>query len=141
MIIEWFIAFIVLVIIELITINLVTIWFAIGALAAMIATIFTDSLVWQLIIFVIVSFLSLLFTKPILKKFKRFEVEPTNLDRVIGKSGEVTKSIDIEKNKYGEVKVLGNTWTATSKQVLEVGTKIKVLAIDGVKLIVEKKEN
>lgn len=141
MISKWFIAFIILVIIELVTVNLVTIWFAIGSIAAIIATIFTDSLVWQLIVFLIVSFLSLLITRPLLKKIKRFEVEPTNLDRVIGKSGEVTKKIDLDKNHYGEVKVLGSIWTASSKEILEVGTKIKVLSIDGVKLIVEKEEN
>lgn len=140
MIIKWFVAFIVLLFIELITINLVTIWFAIGAVAAMIVTLFSDSLIWQLVVFLGVSFLSLLITRPLLKKFDKFEVEPTNLDRVVGKSGEVIKEINVEKNQYGEVKVLGNIWTACSEEVLDVGTKIKVLAIDGVKLIVEKEE-
>lgn len=134
---NWFIAFIVLLIIELVTINLVTIWFALGTVAAMIATIFTDSLVIQLIVFLIVSFLSLLISKPILKKFKKFKVEATNLDRVVGKTGEVVKKIGVD-NRFGEVKVLGNVWTATSKEEIEVGIKVKVLAIDGVKLIVER---
>ena len=138
MVIGWFIAFVILLVIELATVNLVTIWFAIGAVAAIITTLFTDSLLIQCIVFVVVSVISLLITKPLIKKFKKFEVEPTNSDRVIGKVGDVTKKI--EKNKYGEVKVYGNTWTASSKDVIEVGERVKVLSIDGVKLIVEKEE-
>ena len=138
MVIGWFIAFVILLIIELVTVNLVTIWFAIGAVAAIITTIFTDSILIQSIVFVVVSVIALLITKPLIKKFKKFEVEPTNSDRVIGKVGDVTKKI--EKNKYGEVKVYGNTWTASSKEVIEVGERVKVLSIDGVKLIVEKEE-
>ena len=138
MVIGWFIAFVILLIIELVTVNLVTIWFAIGAVAAIITTIFTDSILIQSIVFVVVSVIALLITKPLIKKFKKFEVEPTNSDRVIGKVGDVTKKI--EKNKYGEVKVYGNTWTASSKDVIEVGERVRVLSIDGVKLIVEKEE-
>lgn len=138
MVIGWFIAFVILLIIELVTVNLVTIWFAIGAVAAIITTIFTDSILIQSIVFVLVSVISLLITKPLIKKFKKFEVEPTNSDRVIGKVGEVTKKIG--KNKYGEVKVYGNTWTASSKQAINVGERVKVLSIDGVKLVVEKEK-
>lgn len=138
MVIGWFIAFVILLIIELVTINLVTIWFAIGAVAAIIATIFTDSILIQCIVFVAVSVISLLITKPLIKKIKKFEVEPTNSDRVIGKVGDVTKKIG--KNKYGEVKVYGNTWTASSNQVINVGERVKVLSIDGVKLVVEKEK-
>lgn len=138
MVIGWFIAFVILLVIELVTVNLVTIWFAIGAVAAIITTIFTDSILIQCIVFTVVSVISLLITKPLIKKFKKFEVEPTNSDRVIGKIGEVTQKIG--RNKYGEVKVYGNTWTASSKQVINVGERVKVLSIDGVKLVVEKEK-
>ena len=138
MIIGWFIAFVILLVIEFVTVNLVTIWFAIGAVAAIITTIFTDSILIQSIVFVVVSVIALLITKPLINKFKKFEVEPTNSDRVIGKVGEVTQTIG--KNKYGEVKVYGNTWTASSKQVINVGERVKVLSIDGVKLVVEKEK-
>lgn len=138
MVIGWFIAFVILLVIELVTVNLVTIWFAIGAVAAIITTIFTDSILIQCIVFTIVSVISLLITKPLIKKFKKFEVEPTNSDRVIGKIGEVTQKIG--RNKYGEVKVYGNTWTASSKDVIDVGERVKVLSIDGVKLVVEKEK-
>lgn len=139
MTIIWFIVFTVLLIIELATVNLVTIWFAIGAVASIITTFFTFSVWIQMIVFVIVSLLALLATKPLMKRFKHFDVVPTNSDRVIGKVGEVTKSI--EKNQYGEVKVYGNTWTATSDKPIREGTRVKVLSIDGVKLVVEKEED
>lgn len=138
-VIAWFIAFLVLLFIEIITVNLVTIWFAAGALAAMIASFWIDSLVIQVIIFLVVSIVALLVTKPLIKKFKGFQVTPTNSERVIGKVGEVTKKI--EKNKYGEVKVFGNTWTAYCEEEVEVGEKVKVLEIEGVKLIVKKEED
>lgn len=138
MAIKWFIAFIVLLVIELVTINLVSIWFAIGAIASMLTSFFTDSIVIQLIVFIIISLISLAITKPLMKKVKAKEVIPTNLDRVIGKSAIVTKKIT--KDKYGEVKVLGNIWTACSDATIDVSQKVKVLAIDGVKLIVKVEE-
>lgn len=136
--IYWFIAFLVFLVIELVTVNLVTIWFAIGAILAMLCSLITDSVVVQGVVFLISSILVLVLTRPLMKKFKGFDRIPTNSDRVIGKIGEVTAKI--EKNKYGEVKVFGNVWTATSNQVLNVGEHVKVKAIDGVKLIVEKEE-
>jgi len=137
--IAWFITFLVLLLIEVITVNLVTIWFAIGSLAALIASFITDSFVIQMIVFIVVSVISLLLTKPIMRKIRAFDVTPTNYDRVIGKVGEVTKKIG--KNQYGEVKIFGNTWTACSDEVINAGSKVKVLDVEGVKLVVEKERD
>lgn len=136
----WFILFVVFLFIELVTVTLVTIWFAIGAVAAAITTIFTDSIIIQSIVFIVVSIISLLITKPLVKKFKKFDITPTNSDRVIGKVGEVTKTIGT--NKYGEVKVFDSIWTAKSKndKTIKEGEKVKILSIEGVKLIVEKED-
>lgn len=134
----WFISFVLLLVIELVTVNLVTIWFVIGALAAMILSFFIDSFVIQIVVFIVVSVIALLVTRPIVKKFKGFSVVPTNSDMVIGKTGVVTKKI--EANKYGEVKVFGNSWMATSSDEIDVDKKVRILSIDGVKLIVEKEE-
>lgn len=134
----WFIAFIVLLFIELATVNLVSIWFAVGSLAAFITTFFTDNIIIQVGVFIVVSIISLILTKPIIKKFKANEVVPTNSDRVIGKRAEVVKKIT--EDEYGEVKVLGSVWTASAKETFEVGQKVKVKAIDGVKLVVCKEE-
>ena len=138
MVMWWFILFLIFLFIELITVTLVTIWFAIGAIAAVITTLFTDSIVIQAIVFVVVSVISLLITKPLVKKFKKFDITPTNSDRVIGKVGEVIKKIDT--NKYGEVKVFDSIWTAKSDKAIDVGEKVKILSIEGVKLIVKKED-
>ncbi len=136
--IAWFIAFLVLLFIEIITVNLVTIWFAVGALAAFITSLITGNFIIQVIVFLVVSIIALLITKPLIKKFRGFQVTPTNYDRVIGKEGEVTKKN--KKNKYGEVKVYGNTWTACCDEEVKVGEKVRVRDIEGVKLVVEKEE-
>lgn len=132
----WIIIFLVLLFIELVTINLVSIWFAIGALASAISTYFTDNITIQIIVFIVVSVITLIITKPIVKKLRVRKIEPTNLDRIIGKEGVVTK--EISKNTYGEVNVKGGIWTATSKKEIKKGASIKVLKIEGVKLLVEE---
>ncbi len=135
----WFLAFIFFLFLELATVNLVSIWFAIGCLGAIIIDIFTDTFIWQLLGFGVVSLVTLIITKPLVKKFKANKVVPTNLDRVIGKRAEVIKKIT--KDDYGEVKILGTIWTACSKkETFEVGDKVFVEAIEGVKLIVSKEE-
>ena len=138
--IYWIILFLVLLLIELATVNLVSIWFAVGAIAAFITSFFTDSVLLQLFVFVVVSVVSLFVTLPIVKKVKsKDKFVPTNLDRVLGKEAEVTK--EIKPNHYGEVQVFGTTWTATGDEVFKVGEKAKVVKMDGVKLIVEREEN
>lgn len=134
----WLITFILLIIVELMSANLVTLWFALGAVVAMITTFITDNVLIQLAVFIAVSFITLFVTKPLVKKFKVNEKTPTNLDRVIGKRAEVTKNIT--SDEYGEVKVYGNYWTASSDKSFDVGEKVIIKDIDGVKLIVDKEE-
>ena len=86
-----------------------------------------------------ISVVSLFVTLPIVKKFKSKEkIVPTNLDRVIGQIAEVTR--EIKPNHYGEVEIFGTTWTASSRDPLAVGERVKVLKLDGVKLIVQREE-
>ena len=134
----WLIAFLVFLTIEMITINLVSIWFAIGAIVSMSVAYFTNNVLIQMIVFIVVSLVTLLITKPLVKKFKKVDFVPTNSDRVIGKVGEVTKIIT--PDEYGEVKVYGTVWTAFSDDVLNVGDKVIITNIEGVKLIVKKEE-
>lgn len=134
----WFIIFLVLLGVEFATVNLVTIWFAIGSLAAVILSFFIDSVFIQSTIFIIVSLVALILTKPIIKKFNIVQKNPTNSDRFIGREGVVIK--DIRDNEYGKVDVSGDVWTATSKSAIKEGTKVVVKDIEGVKLVVEKKE-
>ena len=81
----WLVLFIVLVFIELVTVNLVTIWFAFGSLVSFFVSLFFDNASLQVGIFVVVSFIALLFTKKFVNKVKNKQISPTNLDRVIGK--------------------------------------------------------
>lgn len=131
----WLIIFIFLIFVEMATVNLVSIWFAIGAIASCILSIYVDNLIIQLGCFVITSTICLILTKSIISKIKNHKITPTNLDRVIGDIGIVTEDIDEFNN--GEVKVDGKTWTATSKENLKVGIKVKIVSINGVKLNVK----
>ncbi|MBR3134324.1 MAG: NfeD family protein [Clostridia bacterium] len=132
----WIIIFLVLVFIELITVNLVTIWFAIGAIASFAVTYLTDSITIQVLVFIVVSTVSLLATRGIINKVKANKFEATNLDRVIGKIGIVTE--EITKLEPGEVKVDGKKWSAISSKKLSIGSKVEILSIEGVKLKVKE---
>ena len=138
MTIFWFCLFLVALVVELLTAGLVSIWFAIGALCTMGISYLTKNIVIQLLAFITISVLTLILTKPLIKKFKAFDVQPTNSDRVIGKLADVTK--DITPNNFGEVKIFGEYWTAMSEEKIKAGAKVRVKAIEGVKLIVEKEE-
>lgn len=131
----WMIVFLVLIFVELITVALVSIWFAIGALAAFLTSLIVDDIYIQLGVFIVVSSISLLLTRKIINKINNKKV-PTNLDRVIGKVGVVTE--DITKLEPGEVKVDGKKWSAISTKKINVGSKVEILSIDGVKLKVKE---
>ena len=132
----WLGLFIILAIFELMTINLVSIWFALGALITTFVSLITDNMMIQLAVFTISSILLLILTRNLAKKLKKTKVVPTNLDQVIGKIGIVTE--DIEKNGIGEVKVLGKKWSAYSDREIKKDEKVKIISIEGVKLKVEK---
>lgn len=132
----WMVVFLGLVFLELATINLVSIWFAIGALVSFIVSLYVENVTVQIAVFVVVSAVSLLLTKKIVKKLRTREPEKTNLDRVIGKIGIVTE--EITKLEPGEVKVDGKKWSAISSKKIKVGSKVEILSIDGVKLNVKE---
>ena len=131
----WMIVFLILVFIELATVNLVSIWFAIGALCSFIVSYFIDIVYIQIITFIIVSSISLLLTRKIVNRVKG-QKEATNLDRVVGKIGIVTE--EITKLEPGEVKVDGKKWSAISTKKISVNSKVEILSIDGVKLKVKE---
>ncbi len=124
---------------EALTTQLVSIWFVLGGIAAAISTVFTPSIPIQSAVFLIVSLLCLIITRPLVKRFKKNRrIVNTNADRLVGQSGVVTMDIP-DCDTVGQVKVSGEVWSALSNDapVLK-GSKIKVLSIEGVKLIVEK---
>lgn len=122
---------------EAITINLVSVWFVISGLVALVLSFIIDSFLIQFGVFVILGIVLMLTTKSTLEKLL-IKKEKTNLDRVVGMRAIVTE--DIDKNTIGEVKVDGKIWSAVSEQKLPKGTNVKILEINGVKLKVESWE-
>lgn len=136
--IYWLALFIALLIIEIATLGLTTIWFAGGALAAFAAAILGDSLWLELTLFCAVSFFLLLVTRPVAVKWLNRDHVKTNVDSLIGRTAVVTKTIRNLKGE-GEVQLDGMTWTARTEEdsaELEEGKQVKVLRVSGVKLIV-----
>ena len=137
-ILVWGIVLAVAVVFEIATVALVSIWFAFGNLLALIAACLKASLSVQIIIFVLGSLLTLVLTRPLASKMLHGQITKTNVDRLIGKKGVVTKSLTAYE--MGEVKLLNGTWRALSKTKDEIteGSQVKVLAIEGNHLIVEE---
>ena len=135
----WLVAMIVLLIIEGIVPGLVSIWFAIGAFAAMISAILGAPLWLQVLWFFAVSILTLCLTRPFAKKYVNSRATPTNADMLIGKECVVTEAIDNVLGT-GAVTVGGKVWTARTEEPdgkAETGKVMTVVKIEGVKLIVE----
>ena len=135
----WIAIALVMGIIEASTAQLVSVWFVIGGLAAAVSCIFTDNVFIQIAVFLIVSFASLLATRPFVKKITNFGRVKTNLDSTVGKTAVVTSDID-NRMSEGTVTVGGKVWTARSVdgKVIPKNSSVKVISIEGVKLIVEK---
>ena len=135
----WAVLTVVFVVVEAVTVQLLTIWFAVGSVAALVATLLGATTVWQCIIFVTVSLLVLIATRPYVKKVIESRAEPTNADRCIGKEAIVSEKID-NRAGQGQVKIGGVTWTARSEDesVIEADEIVKVKKIEGVKVIVSK---
>ena len=139
MTIIWLVIAVVMGVTEACTVQLVSVWFAIGSAAACITSLFTDQIYIQVIVFVVVTAIALAVTRPLVKKLKRKRPEATNADRYIGKSAVVVEAINNDHAK-GLVKVDNEKWTARSAdgQLIEPGDRVVVTAIEGVKLIVSK---
>ena len=136
----WLIAMIVLLIVEAVVPGLVSIWFALGALAALIAAILHAPMWLQLVWFFVVSIAALVLTRPLAKKYVNSRVKPTNADMILGKECVVTEEIDNIRGT-GAVTVGGKVWTARMEndgETAAVGEVLKTLRIEGVKLIVSK---
>ncbi len=122
---------------EAATIALVSIWFAAGALAALLATIFTNDIWIQILLFVVVSAVTMAVVRPLARKYVLPHRVPTNADRVIGREGVITQAVD-NLAPAGVVVVAGMAWTARSDsgENIPEGTVVTVKRIEGVKLFV-----
>ena len=125
--------------VEIATVQLVSVWFVLGALCAALTTIFTDSIVIQIVVFVSVSLVTLIATRPLVKKAKQ-KIRPlrTNSDRLIGETGVMLADLN-DMHSVGQAKVMGKVWSVKSDVMpLKKGDTVRVLAVEGVKLIVRK---
>ena len=136
----WLAAMVVLLIVEAIVPGLVSIWFAIGALAALITALLNAPLWLQVVWFLAVSVAALVLTRPLAQRYVNAKVQPTNADALIGRDCVVTEGID-NLAGTGAVKIDGKVWTARAEDENDryaVGDVVKALKIEGVKLIVRK---
>ena len=133
----WLILLIVFAASEAATVGLTSIWFAAGALTALIAALLGGPLWVQITLFLAVSLLCLAAVRPLAKRLLNSRVEPTNADRVIGAQAQVTEDIDNIHGR-GAVVIRGMTWSARSQDggPISAGTMVKVLRIEGVKVFV-----
>ena len=139
----WLVLFVALLIVEIITMGLTTIWFAGGALAAFLAGFIGFGIAVQVIVFLVVSVLLLVLTRPIAVRYFNQERQKTNAERLIGEKALVLEDIDTLK-AVGRVSVGGQEWSAkTDEPDGKIGkdTIVEVEGIQGVKLIVSKKED
>lgn len=136
----WLGIFIVLVIIELATLGLTTIWFAGGSIVAFIGSMLGASLWIQIILFLAVSIVLLLFTRPLAVKYVNKNRIRTNVDSLIGEKAIVIADIN-NLREEGQVKLDGKEWTARAEdpdEIIKAGSVVRVQKISGVKVIVRK---
>ena len=139
MMIVWGVVAVAALLVEIVTVGAMTsIWFTVGAIASLILAALKVNTVIQIVAFVVVSLLALLTIRPMAAEYLRGNTVATNNDRLIGTFVKVTK--EITPDVWGEVATPGMKWSAVevNGEVCEVDTKVKVLAIEGAKLIVKK---
>lgn len=140
--VTWLVLLVILLAVELATMGLTTIWFAGGSLAAFFVSLAGGSTMIQILVFLAVAVILLIFTRPFAVKYINRDRVKTNADSLIGKTAVVTEAIDNLAGR-GQVRVNGQMWTARTKnenQKIPADTKVKILEISGVKLIVEPEE-
>lgn len=134
----WVVAVIIFAVVEGLTAQLVSIWFVVGSIGALIASLLGAEWWLQGVVFLALTVLTLVCTRPMVKKISQTAKTETNADRVIGKTAVVTEDIDNLAAK-GQVRVLGNIWTARSVSddvKIPAGQNVVVQKIEGVRLIV-----
>ena len=137
----WVVLMIGFLVVEGIAPGLVSIWFALGALAALISALLGAQVWLQAVWFIVISVLALVITRPLAKKYVNSRTQATNADMLIGQECIVTETID-KLHGTGAVSVAGKVWTARaddSEKIIEKGSVAVIERIEGVKLIVKTK--
>ncbi|MDO4748005.1 MAG: NfeD family protein [Eubacteriales bacterium] len=136
----WLVLTVLMVIIEACTTQLVSIWFAVGALSGCISALITEKIWIQVLVFVVVTVITLITTRPLAKRVNNKIKTHTNSDRNIGKTALVVSDIN-NTDSVGQVKVSGSIWSAKSadNSVILKDSEVVVKDIEGAKLVVELK--
>lgn len=137
----WLVLTVILLIAEASTVTVISLWFAAGSLAAMVTALTGGSLAFQATVFLAVSIVMLTALRPLVRKYLTPKLTATNIDSVIGSIGIVTAAID-NIAASGQVKLNGMEWSArsTSGETIQIGTKVRVDKIQGVKVFVSPAE-
>ena len=131
----WLIIAGIFLIIESATTGFLVFWFSVGALVALVSSFFIESIITQTYIFLIVSTVLIFATRKFCNKFLKNDA-PETINTIVGKVGTVTTDIDPIK-AVGQVKIGGETWSATASAPIEKGAEIVVEKVDGVKAVVK----
>jgi len=138
--IMWLIVCIVLVIVEVATLNLTTIWFAIGGLAAYLCGFVGAGFWGQFFVFVVVSLVMLFFTRPVAQKYLNKDRIKTNAESLVGQTAQTTSRLN-NREGFGSAVINGQEWSAISSSddmIIEAGEDVEILEVRGVKLVVRK---
>ena len=137
----WLVIAVIMLVIEIVTTGLATLWFAVGAVVAMIMDLCGASVVSQIVVMAVVSIvcfiLGMIWVRPKLEALRKKNVQKTNADRLIGREGIVIVPLNATEGK-GQVKVDGQIWSAKAGEDFAEGTRITVKSIEGVKLVIER---
>jgi len=130
----WLGLFVIALVAELLTSDMISIWFALAALPSFVLALAGAHIIIQIVVFIIIAFALLLFTRPVVKKYMKTNEIKTNAESLIGKQAICIKQIT--PDTIGRVKVQYIEWSAISKETIEVGQHVRILDIEGAKLIV-----
>ena len=133
----WLGIFVVALIIEFATADMVSIWFCIAAIPSFLIALFSGPEWLQIVLFVVLTIVLFVFTRPVVMKYFKVNEIKTNVDSIIGQEGVVIERIT--ENGRGRVKLRLNDWAAIAHDIIEVDERVRVLDVEGATLIVEKK--
>lgn len=132
----WLAFFVIALVVEVITADMISIWFALAAIPSFIIALVDGSIVWQIVSFILIAGVLLFLTRPVVKKYLKTNEIKTNVDAMVGMIGTVIK--EITSDEIGRIMIRQIDWAAISKENIHIGESVRVLDVDGNKLIVEK---
>ncbi|APT72688.1 hypothetical protein BG95_07415 [Thermosipho sp. 1063] len=138
----WIVLGLILMVMEILIPTFFIFWFGVGALVSSLVAYFIGNTIWELVVFIVVSGILVVFTRPLVDKITGEQTRKINIDDIIGKKALVLEDIDNKSGK-GIIKVNGDTWRAFSKEdeIIEKGKYVKILKVEGAHLVVTKLEN